>query len=185
MSVRCKYESWWLNFFYYRLGILLAELIIGLVLVEQQKPDSHLYLPLDYLSSILGLLNNVVEKFPKQFVERDVTSWPGIFGNITSSWSAVDWHLNLFSRLAFVVTSDKSAWPTNLNEPYRLNVMPLARPSVPKQLQTPPVIRRAEFENHNKDGGLWLKINDHVFDIQDFKYISYYWVKNFISIFKN
>lgn len=33
-----------------------------------------------------------------------------------------------------------------------------------------PLIRRAEFENHNKDGGLWLIISGKIYDIQDFKY---------------
>jgi hypothetical protein len=31
-------------------------------------------------------------------------------------------------------------------------------------------IRPEEFENHNKDGGLWLIIDGKVYDIQDFKY---------------
>lgn len=61
-------------------GILLAELVIGLILVEQQRPDYHLSLPLDHLSSILVLLNKVAGQFPDQFVEKEIVSWPGIFG---------------------------------------------------------------------------------------------------------
>jgi len=36
-----------------------------------------------------------------------------------------------------------------------------------------PLIHRSDFENHNKDGGLWLIINDKVYDIQDFKYLFF------------
>ena len=32
-----------------------------------------------------------------------------------------------------------------------------------------PNIRKADLENHNKDGGLWVVINRKVYDIQDFK----------------
>ncbi|XP_037077204.1 E3 ubiquitin-protein ligase HERC2-like [Pollicipes pollicipes] len=32
-----------------------------------------------------------------------------------------------------------------------------------------PVIRRADIENHNRDGGLWLLIAGKVYDVQDFK----------------
>lgn len=66
--------------------------------------------------------------------------------------------------------SRHTAWPTSVNESSQLNGTPQHRPSVPKQLQTLPLIRRAEFENHNKDGGLWLIISGKIYDIQDFKY---------------
>lgn len=32
-----------------------------------------------------------------------------------------------------------------------------------------PNIRRAEFENHNKDGGLWMIINKKIYDIKEFR----------------
>jgi len=32
-----------------------------------------------------------------------------------------------------------------------------------------PLIRKADLENHNKDGGLWVVIHNKVYDIQDFK----------------
>ena len=65
----------------YVTGILLAEFVIGLILIEQQRPDYHLSLPLDHLSSILGLLNKVAGQLPEQFLEKELVSWPGIFGN--------------------------------------------------------------------------------------------------------
>ena len=35
-----------------------------------------------------------------------------------------------------------------------------------------PTIRRAEFENHNKDGGLWLVVGGKVYDLQDFRSVA-------------
>lgn len=32
-----------------------------------------------------------------------------------------------------------------------------------------PLIRKADLENHNLDGGLWLVINNRVYDVQDFR----------------
>ena len=32
-----------------------------------------------------------------------------------------------------------------------------------------PFIRKADLENHNKDGGQWIVIHGHVYDIHDFK----------------
>ena len=31
------------------------------------------------------------------------------------------------------------------------------------------MIRKADLENHNKDGGLWVVIHGRVYDVQDFK----------------
>ena len=31
------------------------------------------------------------------------------------------------------------------------------------------LIRKADLENHNKDGGMWVVIHGKVYDIQDFK----------------
>ena len=32
-----------------------------------------------------------------------------------------------------------------------------------------PCIRKADLENHNKDGGLWIVIHGKVYDVQEFK----------------
>lgn len=32
-----------------------------------------------------------------------------------------------------------------------------------------PFIRKADLENHNRDGGLWILINNKVYDIQDLR----------------
>ena len=44
--------------------------------------------------------------------------------------------------------------------------------SRPVAQQNLTVIHRADFENHNKDGGLWLIIGGKVYDIQDFKSVA-------------
>lgn len=58
----------------------MAEFVIGLILLEQQRPEHQLYLPLDKLSSILVLLNKVAGQLPEQFIEKEIMSWPGVFG---------------------------------------------------------------------------------------------------------
>ena len=149
---------------FYLLGVLLAEFIIGLILLEQQRPEHHLNLPLDQLSSILVLLNKVVGLLPIQFMEREITSWRGVLGKCALLLTILP--LTDLVTAMFLFT----AWSTTLNEYSQLNETPQHRPSGPKQLQTLPLIRRAEFENHNKDGGLWLINNGKIYDIQDFKY---------------
>lgn len=34
-----------------------------------------------------------------------------------------------------------------------------------------PLIRKADLDNHNMDGGLWVLINNKVYDVQDFRYL--------------
>jgi hypothetical protein len=62
----------------------LAEFVIGLILLEQQRPEQHLNLPLDQLSSTLVLLNKVTAQLPIQFMEKEIASWPGVFGKCVS-----------------------------------------------------------------------------------------------------
>lgn len=38
-----------------------------------------------------------------------------------------------------------------------------------KTLDELPLIRKADLENHNRDGGLWVVMNNKVYDIQDFR----------------
>lgn len=39
-----------------------------------------------------------------------------------------------------------------------------------KNYEDLPLIRKADLENHNLDGGLWVVINNKVYDIQDFRF---------------
>lgn len=41
-----------------------------------------------------------------------------------------------------------------------------------KQTEEMPVIRKADLENHNKDGGLWIVINGKVYDVQEFRWVE-------------
>ena len=38
-----------------------------------------------------------------------------------------------------------------------------------KPVEEVTLIRKADLENHNKDGGMWVVIHGKVYDIQDFK----------------
>ena len=38
-----------------------------------------------------------------------------------------------------------------------------------KSIDEVQTIRKADLENHNKDGGLWVVIHGKVYDVQDFK----------------
>lgn len=58
--------------------------------------------------------------------------------------------------------SDDLGWPGVLKPPIRT-----IRPS--KIAEELPLIRRADLDNHNLDGGLWIVINDKVYDVQDFR----------------
>lgn len=40
-----------------------------------------------------------------------------------------------------------------------------------KALEDLPMIRRADLENHNRDGGLWIVVDRKVYDVQDFRYV--------------
>ena len=35
-----------------------------------------------------------------------------------------------------------------------------------------PIIRKADLENHNKDGGQWIVVHGHVYDLEDFRSAS-------------
>lgn len=58
--------------------------------------------------------------------------------------------------------SDNLGWPGILKPPIRV--------VCPSKINDDlPLIRRADLENHNLDGGLWIVINDKVYDVQDFR----------------
>lgn len=58
--------------------------------------------------------------------------------------------------------TDDIAWPGVLNT--RSN-------HAFKSHEELPLIRKADLENHNLDGGLWVVINNKVYDVQDFRYL--------------
>lgn len=121
---------------------------MGLLLLEQRS-NTILSLPLDQLSTILRLLDHFVQLLPNQSaLEKETLCWPGIF-----AWTKK------------IPQGCESSTAGGVNPPGRASSLP-----TPVSL---PVIRRAEFENHNKDGGLWLIIDGKVYDIQDFKCAIY------------
>lgn len=56
--------------------------------------------------------------------------------------------------------SDDIAWP---------GVLQVRGPYSFKSHEELPLIRKADLENHNLDGGLWVVINNKVYDVQDFR----------------
>ncbi|XP_023218340.1 E3 ubiquitin-protein ligase HERC2-like isoform X1 [Centruroides sculpturatus] len=72
--------------------------------------------------------------------------------------------LNYFNRLAPGMDREDGedlAWPGIIHRAHSLTTQKLN--------EDVPVIRKADLENQNKDGGLWLVIQGKVYDVQDFK----------------
>lgn len=84
--------------------------------------------------------------------------------NIVSLLKPVLQQLDYFNRLAPGMEHEDGedlAWPGITYRSHNL--------STPKLNEEIPVIRKADLENQNKDGGLWLVIQGKVYDVQDFK----------------
>ncbi|XP_015510519.2 E3 ubiquitin-protein ligase HERC2 [Neodiprion lecontei] len=72
--------------------------------------------------------------------------------------------LDKFNRLAPTLEKDDAddlSWP-GIIAPQHGNKIPVH--------DEPSLIRWADLENHNRDGGLWIVIQDKVYDVQDFRY---------------
>lgn len=69
--------------------------------------------------------------------------------------------LNKLNSDVEATDADDMAWPGVL----------LSRSVYPSQknLDDLPLIKKADLENHNLDGGLWVVINNKVYDVQDFR----------------
>lgn len=83
--------------------------------------------------------------------------WLRVFDSMLS---ALD-KLNKLSSDIEAGDADDMAWPGVL----------LSRTAYPSQksLDDLPLIKKADLENHNLDGGLWVVINNKVYDVQDFR----------------
>ena len=99
----------------------------------------------------LILLQQEVELF---LISSD---WLYTFDNLLS---ALDKLCKLCSE-ADSIDADDIAWPGVLT--CRSNYMTY------KNHEELPLIRKADLENHNLDGGLWIVINNKVYDVQDFR----------------
>ncbi|XP_012287916.1 E3 ubiquitin-protein ligase HERC2 [Orussus abietinus] len=72
--------------------------------------------------------------------------------------------LDEFNRRAPTIEKDDAddlSWP-GIIAPQHGNKIPVH--------DEPPLIRWADLENHNRDGGLWIVVNNNVYDVQDFRY---------------
>lgn len=141
-------------------GVLLSELVLGLILVEQHSPQNLMLLPLECVGSILQGLDHFIRLLPEQvYVDKEFLLWPGLCGTLQFSFVQDSWGKHLLLGIFHFVVRAKSNGLNNSSH----------RPPLLAQSQNLTWIHRADFENHNKDGGLWLIINGRVYDIQDFK----------------
>ena len=72
--------------------------------------------------------------------------------------------LDQFNRLAPTIEKDDAddlSWP---------GIIAPQHGSKTSVQDEPSLIRWADLENHNRDGGLWVVINNNVYDVQDFRY---------------
>ncbi|KAK0097381.1 hypothetical protein PV326_002182 [Microctonus aethiopoides] len=82
-------------------------------------------------------------------------SWMEVFSPILNV-------LDQFNRLAPTIEKDDAddlSWP-GIIAPQQGSKTPLP--------EEPTFIRWADLENHNRDGGLWIVVNNNVYDVQDF-----------------
>lgn len=81
--------------------------------------------------------------------------WLGVFDNLLL---ALDKLCRLTPGIEAIDTDDL-AWPGILNNANMYHKLP----------EDLPLIRKADLENHNLDGGLWLVIHNKVYDVQDYR----------------
>lgn len=70
--------------------------------------------------------------------------------------------LDQFNRLAPTIEKDDA---DDLSWPGIIAPQQGSKASIPEE---PSLIRWADLENHNRDGGLWIVVNNNVYDVQDF-----------------
>lgn len=99
----------------------------------------------------LILLQEEVELF---LISMD---WIHIFDNVLS---VLDKFCKLIPNIE-AYDSDDIAWPGIM--------LSKANYGMFKHLEDLPLIRKADIDNHNLDGGLWVIINNKVYDVQDLR----------------
>ncbi|XP_046386640.1 E3 ubiquitin-protein ligase HERC2 isoform X3 [Ischnura elegans] len=136
-------------------GVLLPELVLCLVLVGTQG---------------LGLkAGGVVIIASDRGIHPPPQSSPLLLLHLRSTWlpslASLLEALDRFNRLAPGVLREDCqdmAWPG-------IVVAPKCPSATLKTGEELPLVRKADLENHNRDGGLWLLINGKVYDVQDFR----------------
>ncbi|XP_048524463.1 E3 ubiquitin-protein ligase HERC2 [Dendroctonus ponderosae] len=127
------------------IGVLLPELVVSLVLLEQSR--EMFLISMDWLAcfkEMLRCMDKLCRVAPEiDSLDLDDISWPGV--------SQVAEEYSLLTGLT--VASFQSKLP---NFSHKLH-------------DDLPLIRKADLENHNLDGGRWLVLNNRVYDVQDFR----------------
>ena len=79
-------------------------------------------------------------------------------------------HLDAYNKLAPALLkedADDMFWQSSMKyASIPTSIHPVSEAQMTQECAT---IRRADLENHNKDGGLWIVIDGRVYDVQDFK----------------
>ncbi|CAG7818352.1 unnamed protein product [Allacma fusca] len=142
------------------LGVLLPELLISLLMLS---------IGADAFASIC---QSTASDSPLKDCIPPLSSWAAQIGlaflrraNFIPTLKRFLITLNSFNRLA-------PGWEREDNE--ALGWPGIIAPSTSMQDQKSngedlPIIRKADVENHNKDGGLWIVIRGKVYDVQDFR----------------
>ncbi|KAF7995498.1 hypothetical protein HCN44_006605 [Aphidius gifuensis] len=125
---------------------LFPELVVCLVLLQIDIPillDNINWM--DTLAPVLDVLDKFNRFAPTiEKNDADDLSWPGIIAPQQS---------------------------TNINLSGQCNSATIVNSCCTKQIvqnEEPILIRWADLENHNRDGGLWVVINNRVYDVQDY-----------------
>lgn len=153
----------------YFTGVLLPELVVSIILLL--TIDAGLMQETGSIPLLAGLLEHL-DRFNHLAPghERDDNedlAWPGIMGTIL---------LGVFHFCGFKIIMKKDlcfvSWLTKINF-YTAFYFPcagsfFAGQSI-KNNEEVSLIRKADLENHNKDGGFWTVIDGKVYDIKDFQ----------------
>lgn len=91
--------------------------------------------------------------------------WFLLFGTLLSS---VDKFCRLMPEIE-AFDADDVSWPGVITNSITITQLKAGIPNVGKGTEELPLVRRADLENHNLDGGRWVVIEDKVYDVQDFQ----------------
>lgn len=152
----------------YFIGVLLPELVVSIILLL--TIDAGLMQETGSIPLLAGLLEHL-DRFNHLAPghERDDNedlAWPGIMGTTP---------LGVFHFGGFKMITRKDLyfwddWPTPTFTPlyFPRSGSFFAGQSM-KNNEEVSLIRKADLENHNKDGGFWTVIDGKVYDIKDFQ----------------
>ena len=141
-------------------GVLLPELVKSLVLLQLNSPT---ILHVAGIVPMLMVLLDIIDKFNKLAPglakeDSEDLAWPGVWGMLKKTCdSCIE---SLYHYLFFTETCQEFVF----YKPHQCyaSVAGSLEKSSSKAGEDVAVIRKADLENHNKDGGLWITIHGKV-----------------------